>query len=156
MVTFSKDSLELLRHRIDLVEVLSPYVDFKKAGSSYKALCPFHDEKSPSFVIKKGDSHYHCFGCSAHGDAIAFLMDYAKMSFLEAVESLAEKFSVPLEKTEYEKKGPSKTKLKEVLVRRTSTPLNISNQFCYNSVQIQGPQRRHLLQILYISLLPEL
>lgn len=66
-------------------------------------------------MIKKGDAHYHCFGCSAHGDAIAFLMDYAKMSFLEAVESLAEKFSVPLEKTESNYKGPSKAKLKEVL-----------------------------------------
>jgi len=117
MVFFSKESLETLRQRIDLIEVMSPYVDFKKSGSAYKALCPFHDEKTPSFMIQKGDSHYHCFGCGAHGDAISFLMNHQKMSFLDAVQSLAQKFHVHLEKTEDtdESKGPSKTRLKDAL-----------------------------------------
>ena len=82
MGVYSKKSLELLREKIDLVEVVSSYVQMKSAGSSYKGLCPFHDEKTPSFVIQKGESHYHCFGCGAHGDAIAFLMSYMKMSFV--------------------------------------------------------------------------
>ncbi len=94
---YSKNSLELLRQKIDLIEVLSPYVDLKRSGASYKALCPFHDEKSPSFIVQRGDSHYHCFGCGAHGDAIAFLMGHLKMSFSESIEMLAEKFNVPLE-----------------------------------------------------------
>ena len=115
MPLFSKESLETLRERIDLIEVLSGHIDLKKAGSSYKACCPFHDEKTPSFVVKRGDSHYHCFGCGAHGDAIAFLMNHLKMSFADSVEQLAERFGVRIEKVEEgsEPKGPSKKMLKE-------------------------------------------
>lgn len=117
MGTFTRESLEALRTRIDLVEVLSPHLKLQRAGAAHKALCPFHEEKTPSFVIQKGDNHYHCFGCGAHGDAIAFLMTYLKMSFAEAVESLAQRFGVQLEETEKtsEPKGPSKTLLKEAL-----------------------------------------
>lgn len=117
MGVYAKKSLELLREKIDLTEVVSSYINLKSAGSAYKGLCPFHEEKTPSFLIRKGESYYHCFGCGAHGDAIAFLMSYMKMSFVEAVESLAERFQVPLEEVEYEKKfeGPSKKDLKEVL-----------------------------------------
>jgi DNA primase len=117
MGSFSKESLELLRSRIDLIEVLNPYVKIQRAGSAYKALCPFHEEKSPSFVIQKGDSHYHCFGCGAHGDAIQFLMTHLRMSFLEAVETLAERFHVQLEETvgPERPKGPSKIVLKDAI-----------------------------------------
>lgn len=112
---YTKESLEVLRGRIDLVDVLSPYVRFQKAGSMQKGLCPFHQEKTPSFVVKKGDSHYHCFGCGAHGDAISFLMDYVKMSFIDSVEMLAEKFQVPLEENDSREKTCSKKILKQIL-----------------------------------------
>ena len=117
MPLFTKESLETLRQRIDLVEVLSPHIDLKRSGSSYKGLCPFHDEKTPSFMIQKGDAHYHCFGCGAHGDAIQFLMTHLRMGFSEAVESLAAKFHVHLDLLEKreEPKGPNKTRLKEAL-----------------------------------------
>lgn len=117
MAIYSKESLERLRQKIDLGEVISSYVSMQRSGASYKALCPFHEEKTPSFLIHKGDSHYHCFGCGAHGDAISFLMEYAKMTFVEALESLAERFQVSLEKVEEEEKGPDKKKLKQVLER---------------------------------------
>lgn len=117
MPIFSKESLETLRQRIDLVEVLSSHIDLKKAGAAYKGLCPFHDEKTPSFMIQKGDTHYHCYGCGAHGDAISFMMSHLKLNFLEAVENLAQRFHVPLEVVEGsdEKKGPNKSVLKEAL-----------------------------------------
>jgi DNA primase len=116
MSSFSKSSLELLRSRIDLVEVVGSHVQLKRTGSTFKGLCPFHEEKSPSFMIQAGEKHYHCFGCAAHGDAIQFLMTYLRMSFAEAVELLAEKFQVILEEEAGEApKGPSKTVLKEVL-----------------------------------------
>lgn len=117
MRVFSKESLETLRKRIDLVDVLTSHIDLKRSGVAYKALCPFHDEKTPSFVIQKGDTHYHCFGCGAHGDAIQFLMTHVKMSFLDAVESLAQRFQVHLEHVEggLDHKGPNKTLLKETL-----------------------------------------
>lgn len=115
MATFRKESLEQLRHRIDLVDVIGAHIDLKPSGSSYKGLCPFHDEKTPSFMIQRGDTHYHCFGCGAHGDAIEFLMSRQKISFVEAVEQLAARFQVTLEYTEEESKGPDKRKMKEAM-----------------------------------------
>lgn len=117
MPLFKKESLEVLRQKVDLVEVLSSYIDLKRSGTTYKGLCPFHDEKTPSFVLQKGDNHYHCFGCGAHGDAIQFLMSHQRMSFSDAVEYLANRFHVRLETTEKseEEKGPSKNLLKLAL-----------------------------------------
>lgn len=117
MPLFTKESLEVLRQRIDLIEVLSPHLELKKSGAAYKALCPFHDEKTPSLMIQKGDQHYHCYGCGAHGDAIQFLMTHLRMSFLEAVESLAQRFNVSLEQVEkdQELQGPNKATLKAAL-----------------------------------------
>lgn len=116
MAIFTKESLEALRNRIDLPDVLENFIELKRAGASFKALCPFHEEKSPSFVVQKGDSHYHCFGCGAHGDAIAFLMNNQRLSFSDAVEYLADKFQVTLEKTDAEEsKGPSKKHLRDAL-----------------------------------------
>lgn len=117
MVAYTKESLEELRSKIQLLEVVSPHLRISKSGSHYKALCPFHSEKSPSFVIQSGDSHYHCFGCGAHGDAIAFQMNYLQMTFAEAVESLAEKFGVRLEtgKEDKEVKDPHLKPAKEAL-----------------------------------------
>ncbi len=117
MPIYTKESLETLRQRVDLVEVLNSHLDLKKAGAAYKGLCPFHDEKSPSFMVQRGDTHYHCYGCGAHGDAIQFLMEYMKLNFSEAVENLAQRFGVVLDVIEngYEKKGTSKARLKETL-----------------------------------------
>ncbi len=115
MDAISRESLELLKSKIDLVEVLNPYLKLHRSGASYKALCPFHDEKTPSFIIQRGDSHYHCFGCGAHGDAIQFLMTHLKMGFIDAVQSLAERFHVQLERTGEGIKGPNKAVLKEAL-----------------------------------------
>lgn len=114
---FTKESLEQLRHRIDLVDVLSSHLPLQRAGAAYKTLCPFHEEKTPSFVVQRGDSHYHCFGCGAHGDAISFLMTHLKMGFKEAIEHLAERFQVTLEKSgdSNKEQGPSKQSLRKTL-----------------------------------------
>lgn len=116
MPVYQKESLENLRRKIDLVEVLSSHIDLKRTGAAYKGLCPFHDEKTPSFMIQKGDVHYHCFGCGAHGDAIQFMMNHLKMSFSDSVESLAQKFQVHLEVVDaVEEKGPNKKLLIQAL-----------------------------------------
>jgi len=75
--------------RIDIVEVIDARVPLKKAGREYKACCPFHNEKTPSFTVSQVKQFYHCFGCGVHGSAISFLMDYEHMEFVEAVEELA-------------------------------------------------------------------
>lgn len=118
MPKYTKQSLEELKSRIDLVDVIGSHIDLKRMGTSYKALCPFHDEKSPSFVVQKGAVHYHCFGCNAHGDAIAFLMEHLGYSFTDAIESLAERYQVTLEKEasgSASSSGPSFTVMKEAL-----------------------------------------
>jgi len=74
---------------VDIADVIEHYVPLKRAGKEFKACCPFHDEKTPSFTVVPDKQFYHCFGCGAHGTAIGFLMDYANMEFVEAVEELA-------------------------------------------------------------------
>ena len=73
----------------DIVEVIEHYVPLKRAGKEYKACCPFHDEKTPSFTVVPDKQFFHCFGCGAHGTAVGFLMEYANLEFVEAVEELA-------------------------------------------------------------------
>ncbi|WP_373017584.1 DNA primase [Thiomicrorhabdus sp.] len=92
--------IENLLARADIVQVINQRVPLKKAGGTYKACCPFHDEKTPSFNVNPAKQFYHCFGCGASGDALKFLMEYDGLSFVEAVESLAAQFGmeVPREK----------------------------------------------------------
>ncbi|MGE5240402.1 MAG: DNA primase [Bacteroidota bacterium] len=84
-----KSFIDELLMRTDIVDVIDTRVPLRKAGKDYKACCPFHEEKTPSFTVSADKQFYHCFGCGAHGSAIGFLMDYDHMSFVEAVEELA-------------------------------------------------------------------
>lgn len=140
MALYTTESLDTLRDKVDLVEVLSSHMQLKRSGATYKGLCPFHEEKTPSFMIQTGDTHYHCFGCGAHGDAIAFLMNHVKMNFVDAVESLAERFGVTLEKTEGEKKGPDRVALKEAL--------DLACRF-YNTLLLHTEEGHQALHYLY-------
>ncbi|TDP74252.1 DNA primase [Roseateles toxinivorans] len=76
--------------RIDIVEVVGRHVELKKAGINHKGLCPFHGEKSPSFIVSPTRQTYHCFGCGVHGNAIGFLMEHSGLGFVEAVKDLAQ------------------------------------------------------------------
>ena len=78
-----------LLNRVDVVEVVSRYVRLKKGGANFQGLCPFHNEKSPSFTVSPAKQFYHCFGCGAHGNAIGFLMSYGGLGYVEAVKDLA-------------------------------------------------------------------
>ncbi|MDM8356737.1 DNA primase [Pandoraea communis] len=81
--------LQDLLNRVDIVEVVGRYVQLKKGGANFMGLCPFHNEKSPSFTVSPTKQFYHCFGCGAHGSAISFLMEHAGLGFVDAVEELA-------------------------------------------------------------------
>jgi DNA primase len=78
-----------LLNRVDVGEVIDRYVPLKRAGANYKACCPFHHEKTPSFTVSPSKQFYHCFGCGAHGSAIGFLMEYRGLGFVDAVRELA-------------------------------------------------------------------
>src|SRR5687767_6842642 len=80
--------------RAGIVEIVGSRVQLKKAGREYKACCPFHGEKTPSFWVSPEKQFYHCFGCGAHGTALGFLMAHDRLSFPEAVEELASRLGV--------------------------------------------------------------
>lgn len=94
--------LEDILSRVDIVELISGYIPLKRAGRNFRALCPFHQEKTPSFMVSPDRQIYHCFGCSAGGNAFNFLMQYERLEFLEAAETLAKKAGVNLPKAQKE------------------------------------------------------
>ncbi len=98
-----QDFVNDLIDRVDIAEVIGRRVQLKKAGREFKACCPFHDEKTPSFTVVPHKGFYHCFGCGAHGTAVGFLMEYDHMSFVEAIESLASSMGVDVPRTESDK-----------------------------------------------------
>lgn len=98
--SFSQDFIESLRNAGDIVRLVSDYVPLKTAGSRQKGLCPFHEEKTPSFSVDPSRQLFYCFGCQTGGDVFKFVMLYEKLNFPEAVEFLARRWGVPLPTTE--------------------------------------------------------
>ena len=94
------DSIEALKARLDIVDVVGSYVELKRSGANFKAPCPFHDEKSASFMVNTQRQKYHCFGCGVDGDAISFTMEYEKLSYPEAIEKLASSINFTLHYTD--------------------------------------------------------
>ena len=94
------NSIERLKSTVDIVDVIGSYIELKKAGANYKANCPFHGEKTPSFVVSPAKQIYHCFGCGVGGDAIKFVMEYEKLNYPEAIEKLAASYNIPLRYTQ--------------------------------------------------------
>lgn len=103
MSFFTADSIERVREAADIVEVVSPYTDLRRQGERFTGLCPFHEERTPSFSVKPAEGFYHCFGCDAGGDTIKFVQEKEGLSFPDAVEALADRFGVELER---EKEDP--------------------------------------------------
>ncbi|MBE0513489.1 DNA primase [Sulfurimonas sp.] len=102
----TQDSIEALKARLDIVDVVGSYVELRKAGANYKAPCPFHDEKTASFVVSPSKQIYHCFGCGAGGDGIKFVMEYEKLNYPEALEKLASSHNFSLSYSEEKKNKP--------------------------------------------------
>ena len=102
-----QEFIQSLLGRVDIVDVIDRYVKLRKAGANFQALCPFHNEKSPSFSVSPSKQFYHCFGCGAHGNAIGFLMEYSGLAYPEAIRALAEQYGleVPETRAKFEKSG---------------------------------------------------
>ena len=109
---YSEELIEEIRTRNDIVDVISGYVRLQKKGSSYFGLCPFHNEKSPSFSVSRQKQMYYCFGCGAGGNVFTFLMEYENFSFVEAVKYLADRAGIALPEREYSKEAKEKADLK--------------------------------------------
>ncbi len=92
----SEETIQRVTEASDIVEVIGSYFPLKRAGTSYRAICPFHNEKTPSFHVNPERQAYHCFGCGAWGKVIRFVMDYEHMDFPSAVRKLAQRAGIPV------------------------------------------------------------
>ena len=132
--------VENLLDRIDLAELIGSRITLKKAGANYKACCPFHDEKTPSFNVRPDKGFYHCFGCGAHGDAISFVREFDGLGFTEAVEELAKRvgLEVPYDRA-------AKQEIRQA--RTLTDALDFASRFYHSALQgQQGAYARDYLK----------
>jgi DNA primase len=147
-VRFDENKIEEIKSRIDIVELASEYLTLKKAGRNFVGLCPFHQEKTPSFTVNREKQIFYCFGCGEGGNAITLLMKIANMTFPEAVKALAEKAGVVLPLRSVNKDGSQKDSLREEI---TNLNLRAAQQFSRNLFSPAGKVVREYLQDRGIS-----
>lgn len=112
MAQIPKESIEQVLSATDIVDLINSYVPLKRAGAQFRANCPFHNEKSPSFYVNPVSQRFHCFGCGAGGDAIAFVRDHENLPFMEAVRKLASRSGVQIREEESDPEADQKRKSK--------------------------------------------
>src|SRR5262245_12343674 len=117
MALFPQSFIDDLRLQANILTVIQEYVPLKRAGRTYKGLCPFHGEKTPSFHVDPEKGFFHCFGCSVGGDVFKFLELHEKVGFQDAVRMLAQKFGVAIPETEEDDQGRSDARLRESLLK---------------------------------------
>lgn len=132
---YPEDIVEEVRTRNDIVDVISGYVKLQKKGSNYFGLCPFHNEKSPSFSVSPQKQMYYCFGCGAGGNVITFVMEYENYTFPEALKVLADRAGVRLPEVEYSKEERAKADKRSTLLEINKLA---ANYFYYQLHQPQG------------------
>ncbi|KYC36903.1 DNA primase [Scytonema hofmannii PCC 7110] len=138
------DTIDEVKHRADIYDVVSEHVVLRKRGKDYVGLCPFHSEKSPSFTVSQTKQMYYCFGCHAGGNAIKFLMDLEKRSFAEVVLDLARRYQVPVKTQEPEQwqELQRQVSLREQLYE----VLAVAAQFYQHALKRSGENAMHYLQ----------
>jgi DNA primase len=145
---FDENKIEEIKSRVDIVELASEYLTLKKAGRNFIGLCPFHQEKTPSFTVNRDKQIFYCFGCGEGGNVITFLMKIADKTFPEAIKDLAEKSGVVLPLPLSDKEGRQKDSLKESIINLN---LRAAQQFSRNLSSPAGKAAREYLQNRNIS-----
>ena len=136
---YSDDIIEEVRQKNDIVDVVSQYVKLTRKGSSYFGLCPFHNEKTPSFSVTPGKQMYYCFGCGAGGNVFNFIMEYENYSFGEALKHLADRAGVELPKIEYSREVREKAEQKAELLEINKQ----AAQYYYDQLRTEGGRQGH-------------
>src|SRR5438477_3770078 len=95
----SPQTIEQITNRIDIIDVINEFVKLKKRGANYLGLCPFHNEKTPSFTVSPSKEIYKCFGCGRSGNTISYIMEHDKYSYVETLKWLANKYGIQVEET---------------------------------------------------------
>lgn len=139
---YSDDLIEEIRLKNDIVDVIGSYVKLQRKGSSYFGLCPFHNEKSPSFSVSPGKQMYYCFGCGAGGNVFTFIMEYENFTFMEALKLLAERAQVELPELEYSREAKEQADKKAILLQMNKEAAK------YYYVQLRTPAARSALEYL--------
>lgn len=136
---YSDDIIEEVRMKNDIVDVISQYVKLTRKGSSYFGLCPFHNEKTPSFSVTPAKQMYYCFGCGAGGNVFNFIMEYENFTFGEALKYLADRSGVELPKIEYSKEAKEKAERKAALLEINKQ----AAQYFYYQLRREGGKRAY-------------
>lgn len=139
---FSDDIIEEVRMRSDIVDVISGYVKLQRKGSSYFGLCPFHNEKSPSFSVSPGKQMYYCFGCGAGGNVFTFIMEYENFTFPEALKFLADRAGITLPEQEYSDEARKQRDKKSAILEVNK----IAAKYFY--YQLRAPQGTKAMEYL--------
>ena len=117
MSLFPQRFIDDLRLQANIVQVVQEYVPLKRAGTTYKGLCPFHSEKTPSFHVNPDKGFFHCFGCGVGGDVIKFLELHEKLGFTDAVKQLAQRFGIAIPELEQNEEQRASTAERETLLK---------------------------------------
>ena len=132
----AKPFIEKLLARVDIVDVIGQAVTLKKAGRDFQGLCPFHNEKTPSFTVSPEKQFYHCFGCGVHGSSIGFLMNHGGLSFSDAVQDLASRSGLEIE---YEGGIEALARILHPSMRCSLMPSDSTRASCANIRRARAP-----------------
>src|SRR3954471_5460814 len=145
MALISSESLERVKQAVDIVEVISAHTDLRRAGARYTGLCPFHDERTPSFSVDAQEKLYHCFGCGVGGDVIKFIEEKDGLGFTEAVEMLADRYGVELEREQEDTRAEAKRQRRRRLEQLLDRSAAFYSNYLWESEEA-GKARDYLAQ----------
>jgi len=143
MALFTRGSVEHVKDAVDMVALVGARTDLRRVGSRFVGLCPFHEERTPSFSVNAEHGLYHCFGCGASGDAISFIRETEGLDFAEAVEHLADRYAVTLEREEEDDRAEESRRRRERLMRLLDRTATFYARYLWESDEARGA-RDHL------------
>jgi DNA primase len=143
MALFTRGSVERVKDAIDMVELVGARTDLRRVGTRHVGLCPFHDERTPSFSVNAEHGLYHCFGCGASGDAISFVRETEGLDFAEAIEHLADRYGVELEREEEDPRAEEDRHRRERLMRLLDRTATFYARYLWDSAEARAA-RDHL------------
>jgi DNA primase len=143
MALFTRDSIDRLRDAVDMVELVGAKTDLRRVGTRYTGLCPFHDERTPSFSVNAADKLFYCFGCQAKGDAIGFVEQSDGLDFVDAVEMLADRYGVQLERENDDPRAEERRSQEKRLKSLLERAAQFYATYLFDSAEA-GPAREYL------------
>ena len=145
MTLFTRGSVERVKEAVDMVELVGARTDLRRVGTRHVGLCPFHDERTPSFSVNAEHALYHCFGCGESGDSIKFVRETEGLDFAEAVEHLAERYGVELEREEEDPRAEESRRRRDWLMRLLDRTATFYSRYLWDSAEARAA-RAHLAE----------